>query len=413
MVAGAPPRKLQVLRTIHVRGGSGNDVITAGSGREIVYGGSGNDTIIGGTGYDDLTGGSGTDTIYGHGVHDVLNSGGGNATIISADQAAYDATTPPATFSLPSQLSGGPLSPDDSSSFTATQLSTHDVLDFHGPYNTLINTTYVMGPYGDGDAVEDDYGAAITPGLAWAPSFLITSGNRLASGSATEVAVYVDWDPEALYPIGTNWTKDAYYVLYDGATQIGEERIDQTQPCNDNSPDPGETPWHQLMINGNGVFPITSGYLTVGFCLGDPNNNYAVTSANPMYIDAVMVEPFWPGVGILPDVNGGRANHPPRPGGQAVGTLDADAGGDDAKPGQPVDLDPKHLRRQRQLAGGTPRPAGIELDPGIYHGDRRQSPHGCSRRVRHKLADDREPDERHGVGPGGIRHGHGPRHDRA
>lgn len=61
--------------------GSGNDLLVAGPGRDVVYGGSGNDTLIAGDGTDKIVAGSGDTVIYGSNGFDTLVDGTGNDTI--------------------------------------------------------------------------------------------------------------------------------------------------------------------------------------------------------------------------------------------------------------------------------------------------------------------------------------------
>jgi Ca2+-binding RTX toxin-like protein len=86
---GADWITLDGLSNDTVYGGSGNDNIDGGAGRDYLYGGSGNDTLFGGAGRDYVSGGSGDDTLNGdtdavafslHGV-DTMNGGSGNDTL--------------------------------------------------------------------------------------------------------------------------------------------------------------------------------------------------------------------------------------------------------------------------------------------------------------------------------------------
>ena len=62
-------------------GGSGDDVLTGGSGNDTLSGQAGNDVLTGGTGDDVLTGGSGNDTLRGNAGADQLRGGSGNDTL--------------------------------------------------------------------------------------------------------------------------------------------------------------------------------------------------------------------------------------------------------------------------------------------------------------------------------------------
>ena len=59
-------------------GGSGDDTLTGGAGRDFIYGGAGNDTIYGAGGYNFLDGGAGDDTIYGGAYFENIHGGAGN-----------------------------------------------------------------------------------------------------------------------------------------------------------------------------------------------------------------------------------------------------------------------------------------------------------------------------------------------
>jgi hypothetical protein len=61
--------------TAIVRGGSGNDTLVAGAGKDVLIGGSGDDVIRGGAGRDMLFGGYGSDTLDGQAGEDILFDG--------------------------------------------------------------------------------------------------------------------------------------------------------------------------------------------------------------------------------------------------------------------------------------------------------------------------------------------------
>lgn len=63
------------------RGTEGNDRITVGSGKHIVYGLGGNDTISGVSGHDIFCGGEGNDTLSGGSGNDYLEGGGGSDSL--------------------------------------------------------------------------------------------------------------------------------------------------------------------------------------------------------------------------------------------------------------------------------------------------------------------------------------------
>jgi Ca2+-binding RTX toxin-like protein len=59
-------------------GGSGNDTLQGGGGRDTLNGGQGDDSLHGGGGADDLNGGEGDDTLKGGAGKDQLNGGQGS-----------------------------------------------------------------------------------------------------------------------------------------------------------------------------------------------------------------------------------------------------------------------------------------------------------------------------------------------
>lgn len=79
-------------RKLYLDGGTGNDVLTAGSFASILFGREGSDTLTGGAGADSLSGSSTntvlsaeTGTIRGNGGNDVIAGSGGNDTIYGDD----------------------------------------------------------------------------------------------------------------------------------------------------------------------------------------------------------------------------------------------------------------------------------------------------------------------------------------
>jgi Ca2+-binding RTX toxin-like protein len=65
--------------------GSGNDVIRGGGGIDIIYAGDGDDVLLGGTGNDDLFGGAGNDVLIGGDGSDMLFGGSGRDLMIGSD----------------------------------------------------------------------------------------------------------------------------------------------------------------------------------------------------------------------------------------------------------------------------------------------------------------------------------------
>jgi Ca2+-binding RTX toxin-like protein len=68
-----------------VQGGSGNDSINAGSGSDTIYGGLGDDMIHGGDGNDALSGGWGNDTVSGDAGRDFITGNAGNDLLLGGD----------------------------------------------------------------------------------------------------------------------------------------------------------------------------------------------------------------------------------------------------------------------------------------------------------------------------------------
>src|SRR6266536_1298471 len=63
-------------------GGAGNDVLTGGSGADLLFGGAGNDTLLGKGGADQLFGGAGNDVLTGGDGDDQVFGEGGNDRMI-------------------------------------------------------------------------------------------------------------------------------------------------------------------------------------------------------------------------------------------------------------------------------------------------------------------------------------------
>lgn len=68
-----------------LRGGDGNDTITAGSVKLFGHGQNGNDSLTGGPADDDLQGQSGNDTLDGAGGSDLMSAGDGSDILIGGD----------------------------------------------------------------------------------------------------------------------------------------------------------------------------------------------------------------------------------------------------------------------------------------------------------------------------------------
>jgi Ca2+-binding RTX toxin-like protein len=65
-----------------IDGGWGKDTLNGGSGNDDLFGNDGNDSLIGGSGKDDLRGGDGNDTLIGGSGVDRLDGGNGKDTIV-------------------------------------------------------------------------------------------------------------------------------------------------------------------------------------------------------------------------------------------------------------------------------------------------------------------------------------------
>ena len=68
-----------------LRGGAGNDTITAGKLGDTLDGGAGDDTLLGGAGNDTFIGGLGADTITGGGGDDTVSYVGSTAVVVNLD----------------------------------------------------------------------------------------------------------------------------------------------------------------------------------------------------------------------------------------------------------------------------------------------------------------------------------------
>jgi Ca2+-binding RTX toxin-like protein len=71
-----------VTAEVELRGGAGNDTLTAGGGPAVLVGGDGNDSLIAGSVASTLDGGAGDDTLVGGSQADTLRGGLGNDTLV-------------------------------------------------------------------------------------------------------------------------------------------------------------------------------------------------------------------------------------------------------------------------------------------------------------------------------------------
>src|SRR5262247_4187966 len=70
------------LPSAQLFGGAGNDVLTGGSGADLLFGGAGNDTLLGKGGADQLFGGAGNDVLTGGDGDDQVFGQGGDDRMI-------------------------------------------------------------------------------------------------------------------------------------------------------------------------------------------------------------------------------------------------------------------------------------------------------------------------------------------
>ncbi len=73
------------VKGLHLKGTSGNDVLTGGDGNDHINGKDGDDILLGGGGNDKIDGGSGDDYILGGAGNDDIKGGKGNDTIDGGD----------------------------------------------------------------------------------------------------------------------------------------------------------------------------------------------------------------------------------------------------------------------------------------------------------------------------------------
>jgi hypothetical protein len=75
-----------------LNGGTGNDLLVAGSHGDTLVGNAGDDKLVGGAGNDHLLGGSGDDTLFGGNGNDYLSGGAGNDAFVFGSNFTGNAT---------------------------------------------------------------------------------------------------------------------------------------------------------------------------------------------------------------------------------------------------------------------------------------------------------------------------------
>ena len=104
-----------VLTSVSLIGGSGNDTLTGGSGADRLDGGDGADSLVGGVGDDTLVGGPGNDSLNAGAGSDLLRGDGDNDDLIGGAESD--------TFAFPGETLGSDV-------ITEASSSDADTLDF-------------------------------------------------------------------------------------------------------------------------------------------------------------------------------------------------------------------------------------------------------------------------------------------
>jgi len=104
-----------VLTSVSLIGGSGNDTLTGGSGADRLDGGDGADSLVGGVGDDTLVGGPGNDSLDAGGGRDLLRGDAGNDDLIGGADSD--------SFAFPGETLGSDV-------ITEASSSDADTLDF-------------------------------------------------------------------------------------------------------------------------------------------------------------------------------------------------------------------------------------------------------------------------------------------
>jgi len=285
-----------------VYGGAGNDHLYGDEGNDWIEGGSGNGILRGdplfGTGKDWLICGTGDDEAYGGGDGDAVIIGGPGNDLLSAGFGTNEIHTGTGTNCIESGGLDDILDGTLGTSTIWTSLCAGSVRVQTPLWDYGLEDWGRSGmPNPDGPSMEVGqaiYAGEEASGLAW--DFpCVDSLARLGEEDATQVAVYVFWNPDDFTP--GEWTSDAHYSVYDGASLKATVEVNQQNPCPSDSPDPSDHPWKLL-----GVYNITSGIVDVR--LHDGNNNPPFWET--LNFNDVMIRPIWPTMTIRADQNNDR-----------------------------------------------------------------------------------------------------------
>jgi Ca2+-binding RTX toxin-like protein len=170
-----------------LKGGEGDDTISAGWGDDTVDGGSGNDTLYGGDGDDSITGGDGDDLLFGDAGNDTLIGGLGTDTAVYAkaidgyfiardgsDYLVYDASLGSGGEGI-DRLSGIEILKFNGVGYSLASLNTGLFLSGDGAENSLTGTE-------NGDVLDGQAGNDILTGLGGNDLIFSGDGNDQVFG---------------------------------------------------------------------------------------------------------------------------------------------------------------------------------------------------------------------------------------